>query len=136
MIVDKTFIFFLLCLQVIEGLREADQSSLLSRNYTTAEFNTVFPFERSYFALDPYNFYLWITDYWTISILASVLYLVVIFGIQRWMRDRKPYDLRYPLFMWNLGLAVFSILGSHRTFAELLFVLREHGFEHSVCVAR
>ena len=27
------------------------------------------------------------------------------------MKDREPFNLRKPLVLWNVGLAVFSIVG-------------------------
>ena len=54
----------------------------------------------------------WMARRWHISIAMCAVYLLLIYVGRRWMRDRKPFNLRRPLVMWNTGLAVFSFLGS------------------------
>ncbi len=49
------------------------------------------------------------------------------------MSSRKPYKLRLALTLWNVSLAAFSIIGTLRTLPELIDVIREFGFAHSVC---
>jgi elongation of very long chain fatty acids protein 6 len=51
------------------------------------------------------------------------------------MENRKPYDLRYPLFFWNLGLAIFSTTGSWRFGHEFFYVLWNRGFHDSICLS-
>lgn len=46
------------------------------------------------------------------AFLVSMAYVVIIFGIKHIMKDRKPFEIKTPLRLWNLWLAVFSILGS------------------------
>ncbi|KAH7727505.1 ELO-6 protein [Aphelenchoides avenae] len=43
---------------------------------------------------------------------VSMGYIVVIFSIKAAMQNRKPFDLKLPLQLWNLWLALFSIGGS------------------------
>nr|XP_006822970.1 PREDICTED: elongation of very long chain fatty acids protein 6-like [Saccoglossus kowalevskii] len=70
---------------------------------------------------------------WHYSIYASVVYLIVIFGIQRLMKDRPKFHLRRPLVAWNLALAIFSIIGAVRCTIMLYLVVTEDGFYNSVC---
>lgn len=49
------------------------------------------------------------------------------------MRDRKPFDLKGPLALWNLGLAVFSFMGAMRTVPQLLNNLYQNDFYYSIC---
>ena len=57
----------------------------------------------------------WAQNYWGISVYASIFYVITIFTLQRWMRDRKPYNLRRWLFGWSLMLSLFSMLGFYHT---------------------
>ncbi|CAG0887944.1 unnamed protein product [Cyprideis torosa] len=53
-------------------------------------------------------------DYWWLSLSIAAIYVVAIFSGQRWMRDRKPYDLTRALIVWNWSLAIFSLLAGIR----------------------
>jgi elongation of very long chain fatty acids protein 6 len=46
------------------------------------------------------------------AFLISIAYIVVIFSIKELMKNRKPFELRLPLQLWNAWLALFSIGGS------------------------
>ena len=48
---------------------------------------------------------------WPHTIPLSVAYLTLVYVLRAFMAARKPFDLRTPLFAWNLLLAAFSILG-------------------------
>lgn len=67
------------------------------------------------------------------AVLLCAAYLIVCFGGRWIMRDRKPFDLRVPLALWNLGLAVFSFIGSVRTVPFLLNTIYRRGLYNSVC---
>lgn len=49
------------------------------------------------------------------------------------MKDRKPFDLRYPLAAWNLFLSVFSAWGMIKTVPHLLFLVATLPFDKTVC---
>lgn len=49
------------------------------------------------------------------------------------MAKRKPFKLTGLLFVWNLALATFSIMGAARALPELTYALRNFGFRYSVC---
>lgn len=66
-----------------------------------------FEFER----IEPFFWHDFITSYWKISYYASAIYVAVIFGLQRFMRDRPALKLKWPLFIWNTVLGIFSIVG-------------------------
>jgi len=77
----------------------------------------------------------WAMQYWTISIYAAAIYLIFIYAGQKWMKNRKAFELKTPLILWNLGLAVFSIWSFIRVVPELFQVLSSpNGFFRSVCV--
>ena len=54
-------------------------------------------------------------QYWSASVFISIAYVVIIFSIQRWMRDRKPYSLQRWLFAWSTALTCISLVGLYRT---------------------
>ncbi|ODN05584.1 Elongation of very long chain fatty acids protein 6 [Orchesella cincta] len=77
----------------------------------------------------------WMEDNWTISIYICVAYLLMIFGGRKYMENRRPFNLQIPLALWNLGFAVFSVMGLWRCTPELWYVLQgPDGFHRSVCV--
>ena len=90
----------------------------------------MFSFERSF---DSDEFHAWMVRCWTFSFLYAALYLVLIFVVRRYMAKRPRFELRLPLVVWSSTLAIFSITGSVRMIPELVYLLRCHGFEESVC---
>ncbi|XP_020818828.1 very long chain fatty acid elongase 3 [Phascolarctos cinereus] len=72
-------------------------------------------------------------EYWTISFLLTLIYLMFIFMGQRYMKDRKGFNLRLPLAIWSFTLAIFSILGSVRTWKYLGALLMWGGLKSSLC---
>ncbi len=99
-------------------------------NPYSPNYSYVFEFEENF---DYRRTSKWFYDNWKTGFYWVVLYLVVVFGGQQWMSSRKPYKLRLALTLWNLSLAAFSIIGTLRTLPELIHVIREFGFAHSVC---
>lgn len=49
------------------------------------------------------------------------------------MKSRQALSLRWPLFLWNFSLALFSILGFVRFTEDLAVSLLTHGFYKSLC---
>ena len=76
-------------------------------------------------------FYFWVKNGQLLSIIG--LYLGFIFFGNFLMRYRKPFKLKGAWTMWNMSLAVFSILGAIRTVPHLLLELRDNPLEYSVC---
>ncbi|XP_059868871.1 very long chain fatty acid elongase 6 isoform X1 [Delphinus delphis] len=67
------------------------------------------------------------------SFLFSALYAAFIFGGRHLMNKRAKFELRKPLVLWSLTLAVFSIFGALRTGAYMVYILMTKGLKHSVC---
>lgn len=98
----------------------------LSPNYTY-----VFKFENEFNYRTATS---WMREHWQHSFYWSLLYLVFIFFGRIYMETRpKPFRLKLPLILWNLMLASFSIVGTLRTWPEMIHVLTNYGFYHSVC---
>ncbi len=72
-------------------------------------------------------------EYWHWSFFISAFYVVSIFALQRWMRDREKYDLRKPLFFWSLTLSLFSFYGFYINGTEYLKYFYNHGWERVTC---
>lgn len=72
---------------------------------------------------------------WTLPIWVSIVYIVAIFSIQKFMKNRPAYNVQLPMAIWNLVLGIFSIMGFVRIVPELIAVLASpNGFHRSVCV--
>ncbi|XP_026172271.1 elongation of very long chain fatty acids protein 6-like [Mastacembelus armatus] len=92
-----------------------------------------FDFERRF---DERRALKWIQENWSKAFLLCGLYVVLVFGGQHFMRERPKLNLRKPLVLWSLGLAVFSIIGTLRTGLYMLNMLMNGGFRQSVCDTR
>lgn len=67
---------------------------------------------------------LWVTQHDWIPVVAILLYLVLIFYGPRFMKKRAPLKARWPVWLWNLFLAVYSWCGVIRAgpyFFEKIF---------------
>jgi hypothetical protein len=72
---------------------------------------------------------------WHYCIVASVAYIILIFGIKALMEYRKPFELKRELFLWNAAIGLFSLMGFIRTAPEFFTVLMgEQGFYRSICI--
>ncbi|XP_062374918.1 elongation of very long chain fatty acids protein 6-like [Sardina pilchardus] len=75
----------------------------------------------------------WMQENWGHAFVFCGLYAALVFGGQHFMRDRQKLDLRKPLILWSLSLAIFSIVGAVRTGIYMLYILHTFGFKQSVC---
>lgn len=73
----------------------------------------------------------WMGNEHSFMVKALVAYVVTIFGIKLFMRDRKPFHLERPLTFWNACLALFSSLGVFYITPALYRVIRDHGISHT-----
>ena len=75
----------------------------------------------------------WMKQYWTLSIVSSIIYTIIILGIKHHMKSRAKFELRQPLIIWNIFLAVFSFWGTLRVWPDFVYFLTNEGFIHTVC---
>ena len=75
----------------------------------------------------------WMNAHWHWSFYFSALYLLLIYLGQRYMKDRKPYNLRRELCMWSTALAVFSFYAMLRIFPHGRFMVVSNGWQHGFC---
>lgn len=101
--------------------------------YTTGynfSYPYTFQFEENF---EPRNTVMMMKDYYWIANYVIAAYIITIFGIQWYMKDRTPYKLRGLLFLWNLGLAIFSTWGAVRVIPEMIHLLSNYGLNFTVC---
>ncbi len=74
-------------------------------------------------------------DHWYLPYIVGAVYITTIFSLQAWMKDRRAFELKYALFLWNAILGAFSIFGFVRMAPSLFTVLvKGNGFYRSICV--
>ncbi|CAG7821608.1 unnamed protein product [Allacma fusca] len=77
----------------------------------------------------------WFREYRIIMYATIGIYLLSVYFGQKWMKTRPAFKLAVPLFLWNLGLAFFSIICTLRGMPEFLFLLKKpHGLYLATCV--
>ncbi|CAF3288783.1 unnamed protein product [Rotaria socialis] len=97
----------------------------------------VFDFELAFFDQEKFQ---WVEktmyDWWWLSIVYTLFYIVAIFIGQQWMIKRKEkFELRTLLITWNAMLTIFSVWGACRCVPEFIYALQHHGFLYSICDA-
>lgn len=100
--------------------------------YIKYEYSFEFKFERENW--QPYYFFGAFNLYWHYSFAIVGVYIALIHATQYWMRNRKPFNLKTPLILWNIALAIFSIIGTWRFGVESLYVLVNKSFIVSILI--
>lgn len=85
--------------------------------------------------VDPF----WWVDFATrnqvLALYAGAFYVLSIFGLKHLMKTRKPFQLKTPMFLWNMALGLFSIIGFSRIFPGFWKTLQQPGgFYTSICL--
>ncbi|CAF4816091.1 unnamed protein product, partial [Rotaria sp. Silwood1] len=94
----------------------------------------VFEFELKFFDKTyAHNMYAWMNKWWWLSIVYSIIYVILIYYGRSLMESRERFQVRFPLLLWNIGLAVFSIFGMIRCLPEMLYSLHTRGLEYTIC---
>ncbi|KAA0724821.1 Elongation of very long chain fatty acids protein 6 [Triplophysa tibetana] len=75
----------------------------------------------------------WFQEYSGLSFVFSGTYAAGIYFGRVFMKDRQKFDLRTPLMLWSLCLAVFSAIGAVRTIWYVFNLLSLDGFHQTVC---
>ncbi|GFT58071.1 elongation of very long chain fatty acids protein 6 [Trichonephila clavipes] len=98
--------------------------------HVSPNYSIIFDFERNF---NKDRSTQWMIEHWHYACYYVVLYLLVIFGGQAYMKNRPGFEVRKLLAAWNIFLAAFSIFGISRTLPEMMHVLRKFGFTYSAC---
>jgi elongation of very long chain fatty acids protein 6 len=77
----------------------------------------------------------WMARHYDLAFGICAAYLVIIFTIQWLMSDPKTkgFELKFPLIVWNAGLAIFSIFGAYHVLPAIYEVVREKGLSYDLC---
>jgi len=75
----------------------------------------------------------WLINHWDVSFIISLVYILFVLTAQQWMRNKPKMDLTLALFIWNLTLATFSIIGAVRGVPNAIRGIKHFGFKYSVC---
>lgn len=70
---------------------------------------------------------------WVIPVIVALLYIVGIPMGRQIMKNRAPFRLKYALFVWNLGLALFSIIGTLRVLPSFVYGVSTNGIMYYTC---
>jgi len=73
------------------------------------------------FDWDAWNEFFWTPNMTLFFTVGSILYIPLVFLGLRFMRDREPFSLRWPLLIWNAVLSTLSGIGFYHTF----FMMRD-----------
>ncbi|MFH4975821.1 hypothetical protein AB6A40_002530 [Gnathostoma spinigerum] len=100
--------------------------------YGLENYSYVFPFESRFDSVKSTE---WMQENWLHSISSSLLYVVSIYAGQKIMEGRKAFSLDAPLFLWNVGLALFSLMGVIRMSPEMFWSIYSNSLKYSICTA-
>jgi len=101
------------------------------RQDQNVSYTYIMPFEEEFDASAARD---WMEEHWRQGLAySSAAYLLLVFGGTKIMENRPAFVLRGPLTLWNIFLAIFSIMGAARTIPELVHTLNHYGFYHSLC---
>ncbi|KAL4003206.1 GNS1/SUR4 family protein [Acanthocheilonema viteae] len=104
--------------------------SSLHINYKCRNYRYALPFEK---LDDPIEKTILFQKNWSQTINVSIGYFFIIKLVQYLMKHRSPFKLRWPLFIWNLSLALFNIFGFIRFSEEIIYSLLYEGIYRSLC---
>ena len=66
-------------------------------------------------------------------VVAVALYASFIFFGKKYFQNRKPWNWRNTMMLWNLSLSVFSAIGFLRTFPMLVHIWTNYSFQENFC---
>ena len=75
----------------------------------------------------------WMVDNWHCSIYFSLVYIMAINLLTRYMSDKRAYDLRRPLSLWSFSLCVFSLIACLRISDYILEQPVKAGWTSALC---
>ena len=97
-------------------------------------YSFILPLERKFESKDYVDsLRIWMVSNWSKSILYAFIYIFAIFAGQTFMHNRERFELRFLLALWNISLALFSVIGAIRVIPELTYSLTNYGFNYSIC---
>nr|CAB3242245.1 elongation of very long chain fatty acids protein 6 [Phallusia mammillata] len=83
--------------------------------------------------IDSSEFSEWLSENFSICLFCSVLYVAAVFTGKKYMEDKERYNLRQPMMIWSLLLAVFSIFGAIRSAIVMYYLYADGGMHSVIC---
>jgi elongation of very long chain fatty acids protein 6 len=111
----------------------AHDNSIVYTSPTGYNYSYILPLEQDYIK-NRLEITTWMKTYWFLLFPVTTFYLLTIYFGQKIMKNRPAFELRSIFILWNLGLAIYSILGTVRSVPELIYLLNDKGIKYSVCV--
>jgi len=71
--------------------------------------------------------------HYSVPVTAVGVYLVVLYVLRGWMKDRQPLELRLPLFLHNAFLCAISVALTLGTVFSVLRMWSAHGLFNTYC---
>ncbi|CAB3403317.1 unnamed protein product [Caenorhabditis bovis] len=121
-------------MDVMEFWRELNTFTIYGKNHSDMSTSYRYPFHFPYEQVEnPKYWTIIFQQYWYHFITISIVYFMLIKVIQKFMENRKPFNLRTPMILWNGGLAIFSIIATLRFSVDPLRSLYVEGFYRTLC---
>ncbi|KAM3723606.1 putative fatty acid elongation protein [Dirofilaria immitis] len=98
--------------------------------YVDYKYRYALPFEK---VDDPIQKTICMQENWYQTINVSIGYFFIIKLIQYFMKHRSAFKLHWPLFIWNLSLALFNTFGFIRFSEQMIHSLLYEGIYPSLC---
>jgi hypothetical protein len=84
-------------------------------------------FDSNFSHQDYADWSLYFRETWWVPFVVALLYCELVFVGQKFMKDRKPFDLKNLLGLWNFILAVYSIVGAIQIVPYFVYTLVTSG---------
>lgn len=75
----------------------------------------------------------WMGNHYEVPVIASIIYVVTIFGIQHAMKTREAFGLKKFLALWNFFLGGFSMIGAYYVVPAVVTVWMRDGIQAEMC---
>jgi elongation of very long chain fatty acids protein 6 len=75
----------------------------------------------------------WMNEAWPYCLTLSAVYITLVHGGKWMMQDRKKFVLRKQLFLWNLALAIFSVIGFYKMAVPFVKDWYMYGLHETLC---
>ncbi|XP_076068708.1 elongation of very long chain fatty acids protein baldspot isoform X2 [Oratosquilla oratoria] len=89
------------------------------------------PFEQHF---NSHEWVMWFDKHWCWGFYMAAAYVALIYCLKTWMETRPRLELRTPLAVWNICLALFSLYGALRSLHELVYVYTNFGIYSTICL--
>uniref|UniRef100_A0A0K0FJQ8 Elongation of very long chain fatty acids protein n=1 Tax=Strongyloides venezuelensis TaxID=75913 RepID=A0A0K0FJQ8_STRVS len=98
--------------------------------YIPYKYNTKLKIEEFW---NPEIVYYLFAKYWKLSFVIALFYITAIRIIENLMKEKRAFELKKSLFIWNISLAIFSVVGMIRSGEEFFYVTVNKPFVHTIC---